>query len=223
VRLDVLREGQDGSSGVDRVHEHPHGRRERGEKLLGTGDAVEEPGHRAEGVVDAGVGLDRVLQLLKDRSLTARRVDVARQQQDGQPVDRCQSGAGDHVERAGADGRGDGQDGTSLGGLGESAGDVHQPLLVAALDERQIVGVLVQRLSESGDVAVAEDPQRSGDQATAVAVRDAVLPRQVEDQGLGRCEAQRAAACHVLLLDGQRICSGVQWRDGQVTRAGRAG
>ena len=95
--------------------------------------------HRAEGVVDAGVGLDRVLQLLQDGSLPAGGVGVAGQQQDGQPVDRRQRGAGDHVERAGPDGRGDGQGGASLGGLREPAGDVDQALLVAALDERQDV------------------------------------------------------------------------------------
>jgi hypothetical protein len=56
------------------------------------------------------------------------------------------------------------------GRLGVAGGDVDQGLLVAALDERQGVGVLVQRLAEAGDVAVAEDAQGGGDQPAALAV-----------------------------------------------------
>jgi hypothetical protein len=200
VGLDVLGKGQHGGAAVDRVDEHSHGGREGGEQLLGAGDAVEEPGHRAEGVVDAGVCLDRVLELLQDGSLTPGGIGVPGQQHDGQPVDRRQRGTGDHVERAGADGGRDGQGRASLGRLGEPAGDVDQALLVATLDERQDVRVLVECLSETGDVAVAEDPQCGRNEATAVAVRDAVLPGQVQDQGLSGGEAQRSVVRHVLLL-----------------------
>ena len=100
VRLDVLRQRQHHGAGVHRVGQHPHGRGQRGEQLLGPVDAVEEPGHRAERVVHGGVGLDRVLQLLQHRALPAGGVGVAQQQQHGQPVHGGQPGPGDHVQRA---------------------------------------------------------------------------------------------------------------------------
>jgi hypothetical protein len=56
-----------------------------------------------EGVVDCGVGLDRVLQLLQHRALPAGGVGVAGQHQHGQPVHRRQPGRGDQVECSRAD------------------------------------------------------------------------------------------------------------------------
>jgi hypothetical protein len=113
VGLDVLGQRQHHRAGVDRVGQHPHRRGQRGEQLLGPGDPVEEPRHRPERVVDGGVGLDRVLQLLQHRALPAGGVGVAGQQQHGQPVDRRQPGRGDQVQRARTDRRGDGEGGAT--------------------------------------------------------------------------------------------------------------
>ena len=188
VGLHVLRERDDRGAGVDRVDQYPHGRGQGGEQLLGPGDPVEEPRHRAERVVDAGVGLDRVLQLLQDRALAPGGVRVAGQQQHRQPVDGRQRGAGDHVERARADGRRDREGGPAEAGLRVAGREVHERLLVAALDERQVAGVLVEGLPEPGDIAVTEDAQRGRDEPAPFAVGDAVLPGQVAHEGLGRGE-----------------------------------
>ena len=107
VALDVLGQRQHHGAGVHRVGQHPHRVRQRGEQLLGPVDAVEEPRDRPERVVDGGVGLDRVLQLLQHRALPAGGVGVAGQQQHGQPVHRRQPGRGDQVQRARADRGGD--------------------------------------------------------------------------------------------------------------------
>jgi hypothetical protein len=48
---------------------------------------------------------------------------------------------------------------------------VHQRLFVAALDERQGVTELVQRLPQAGQVAMAEDPQSGRDQSAAAPIR----------------------------------------------------
>ena len=61
VGLDVLRQREHHGADVDRVGEHPHGRGQRGEQLLGPGDAVEEAADRPERVVDGHVRLYRVL------------------------------------------------------------------------------------------------------------------------------------------------------------------
>ena len=186
--LHILREADDCSAGVDRVDQYPHGCGQGGEQLLGPGDPVEEPRHRAEGVVDAGVGLDRVLQLLQHRALPPGGVGVAGQQQHRQPVDSRQRGAGDHIERARADGRGDRERGSAEAGLGVAGREVHQCLLVAALDEWQVVGVLVEGLPEPGDIAVAKDAQCGRDEPAPFAVGDAVLLGQVAHEGLGGSE-----------------------------------
>ena len=65
---------------------------------------------------------------------------------------------------------------------------MHQRLFIAALDERQRVAELIQCLAQPGDVPVAEDPQRSRDQPTAVSVRHRILPGQVRNEGL--CNGQ---------------------------------
>ena len=149
VALDVLGQRQHDGAGVDRVGQHPHGRGQRGEQLLGPVDAVEEPRHRAECVVHGGVGLDRVLQLLQHRALPAGGVGVARQQQHRQPVHRGQPGPGDRVQCTGADRGGDGEGRVPLHRLGVADAQVHQGLLVAALHERHQVAELVERLAHA--------------------------------------------------------------------------
>src|SRR2546423_508375 len=108
----------------------------------------------------------------------------AGQRQYRQPVDRGEARAGDHVQGAGADRGGDGEGGVPAGRLGVPGRDVHQGLLVAALDERHRVAELVECLAEAGDVAVAEDAQRGRDEPAALTVGNRVLLRQVRDEGL---------------------------------------
>ena len=115
VGLDVLRQRDHHGTGVNRVGEHPHGGGQRGEQLLGPGNAVEEAADRPERVVDGHVRLQRVLQLLQHRALVPGRVRVTRQQQHRQPVDGGQRRPGDHVQRARADRGGHGQRGVPPG------------------------------------------------------------------------------------------------------------
>ena len=210
VSLDVLRQREHDRASLGRVGEHPHGRGQRGEQLLGPGDAVEEAADRAERVVDGHVRLQRVLQLLQHRTLVPGGVGVAGQQQHRQPVDGGQRRPGDHVQRARADGRGYCQGGVPSAVLGERGGRVHQGLLVTALDERHHVAELVQGLAEPGHVAVPEDAQGRGDQPAALAVGHRVLPGQVGHDGLGDGEP-----------DG--VLGGRHCRVLSVTRVGRAG
>ncbi len=191
VRLDVLRQRDHHRAGVGGAGQHPHRLRQRGEQLLRAGDPVEEPRHRPERVVDGGVGLAGVFELLQHRALVPGGVGVSGQQQQRQPVDRRQTGGGDQVQGARADRRGHREGGAATGGLGVGGGDVRDVLLVAALDERQLVGQLIEGLTQSGDVSVSEDAQRGGHQAAPGTVGEAVLGGEVFDDGLGGGEPDR--------------------------------
>ena len=78
--------------------------------------------------------------------------------------------------------------------------DVHERLLVASLDEGQVRGVLVERLPEPGDVAVAEDAQGRRDEPTTLAVDDAVLLGQVQHERLGGGQPHGCGVVMVVLL-----------------------
>ena len=69
---------------------------------------------------------------------------------------------------------------------------MHHRLLVARRLVGEQVAVLVERLSEARDVAVAEDPVAAGDQALAGAVALGLLNREEPDQRLGDRETSHA-------------------------------
>ena len=79
----------------------------------------------------------------------------------------------------------------ATGGLGVGGGDVRDVLLVAALDERQFVGQLIEGLTQPGDVSVPEDAQRGGHQAAPGTVGEAVLGGEVFHDGLRGGEPDR--------------------------------
>src|SRR5205085_7941505 len=82
--------------------------------------------------------------------------DVTGKQQHGKAVDGGGGGAGDHVRGAGTYGGDAGECALAVPGLGERRRYVHGSLLVFALVVTEI-GVLLERLPESRNAAVAED------------------------------------------------------------------
>ena len=157
--LHVLRERERHGTRLRLVDEDAHRRQCRGHQLLRPFDAIEVARHRFQGVVDRDVAAPGILQLLQDRIGTPRCEHISGQQQHGQPVHGRQRGAGDEVRRAGADrGRACERREPVLHAR-ETDGGVNHRLLVACLVVRQQIGVLVQRLADSGDVAVPEDPE----------------------------------------------------------------
>ncbi len=191
VRLHVLGEREHDGAGLDGRREDPHRLRERGQELLRARDPVEEAGHGAEAVVDGDVARGGMLELLQHRPLMPRRIDVAGQEQEGEPVDRRAGGGRDHVRRAGPDRRGAGERLTATGRLREGGRGVRHRLLVAALVERQAVAMLLDRLPEPDHVAVAEDPPDPGDQPPAVAVPLGPLRLEVANHCLRGRESHR--------------------------------
>ena len=156
--LHVLRERERHGPRLGRVGEHAHRRQRGGQQLLGrsmrskyrdTGSSESltetSPRDGTSSCCSTGSG--------------AGCEDVAGQQQHGQPVDGRERRAGHHVRRAGAD-RGRARECCEpVLHPREPDGGVHHRLLVPRLVVGQQIGVLVQRLADPGDVAVAEDPE----------------------------------------------------------------
>jgi hypothetical protein len=204
--LHVLRQRQRHGAGVDRIGQHAHrGEEARGE-LLGTVDAIEEARHRPEGVVDRHVERAGILELLKHRARHARREDVARQQQHGQPVDRRQRRAGHHVRRAGPDGRGARPGREPVAVACERRRRVHHALLVSRQHVRHLVGLLQQRLADARHVAVAEDAEAAGDQPLLDAVALGVLVRQEAHQRLADRQPHACLLADVIGSRGSSSC-----------------
>lgn len=198
--LDVLGQRDGHGAGLGRVRQHPEAVVERGEQLLGPGDAVEELGQRTEGVVDrdvVGVGL---LELLQDGVRGAGGKGVARQQEHGQPVGGGQRGAGEQVRGPRPD-RGADREGLPAPGVpGVADGLVRLGLFVPALVVRHDRGiellVLLEGLADAGDVAVAEDPEGARDQPFA----EVLAADRIDGVLLGQ-------VFHDRLRDGHSACS----------------
>ncbi|BDZ42104.1 hypothetical protein GCM10025865_14030 [Paraoerskovia sediminicola] len=193
--LYVLGQSDRDGSRLDRVGEDAHrGERDR-EELLGPLYAVEEPGQRAERVVDAQPRVVRHLDLLEHRVGDTRRERVARQEERGQPVRRRERGARQHVGGPRADGRGARQCRAAAMHARIPDGLMDHGLLVARLVVRQELGVgpvhLLQGLAHTGHVAVPEDAHDRGHGALADRAVDRPLTREELGQRLGDGHASR--------------------------------
>ena len=68
---------------------------------------------------------------------------------------------------------------------------MRQVLLVAALDERQLIGQLIKSLTQPGHIAVPEDAQRGRDQPGPLPIGHAVLGGNKLHHGLRGGEPNR--------------------------------
>ena len=212
--LHVLGQRDGHGAGLHRVGEGAHRAEQGGGQLLGPVDPVEEAGQRPERVVDGDVRGIRLLELLEHRRRDARREGARGQQQHRDPVDRRQRGAGEHVRRAGADGRGahPGLEAVALAGVAD--GRVHHGLLVAGQHVGQRVVALAalegellleQRLPHAGDVAVAEDAEAPGEQPLPLAV--ALAPLLAEEPHHCLADGQPQGVAHVSsLMSSPNVC-----------------
>ena len=184
--LHVLRQRERHRTGLGRVGQDARRVQQRRRELLGTVDAIEVHRHGTEDVVDRDVALLQVLELLQDGAGDPGREGVTRQQQDRQPVDRRERGAGDHVGGTGADRGGDGHRGEPVALAGVRHCGVDHGLLVAAVEEPQVRRVageltLEQRLADARDVAVAEDAPAAREERLLDAVALGVLGLEEAD------------------------------------------
>ena len=188
--LHVLAEGEADRAAVDGVGHRAQRPGERGQEVLGAGEAVEVAGDRLEGVVGRDGAVVEVLDLLEHRVGAAVGEDVAAEEEHRQAVDVGERRGGDHVGGARPDRGGDGVRAAAALGLGVGDGGVGHRLLVLAAPGRERVADAVQRLADAGDVAVAEDRPDALDEALVVLGH---LDRQPAHHRLRRGQADR---CH---------------------------
>jgi hypothetical protein len=86
--LDILGEADGDGTGFGLVAQHAHGTEKGIGQLFRPGYTVEETGHGAEGVVYRDVSMARVLELLKYGVRHPGGENIAREQQDWEPIDR---------------------------------------------------------------------------------------------------------------------------------------
>ena len=166
--LHVLAEGEAHRAAVGRVGHRPERAGERGQEVLGAGDAVEVADDRPEAVVGRDRAVVEVLDLLQHRVGPAVGEDVAADEEHRQAVDVGERRGGDQVGRARADRGGDGMGAAAAPGLGVGDGGMGHGLLVLAAPGGERLADAVQRLADAGDVAVAEDRPDALDEAPAV-------------------------------------------------------
>ena len=126
-----------------------------------------------------------LLHLLQHGVGLAAGIHVAGQHQHGDVVGGGSAAGGDHVAGAGAYGRGAGEDGLAAHLLSVANCSQSHALLVLALVDLQVLGLLAQRLAKAHHVAVAGDDEHAADKAGLDAVHLDELVLQKADQGLG--------------------------------------
>ncbi len=156
--------------------------------MLGAADAVEVAHDGAEAVVGGDGGVVEVLDLLQHRVGGAVGEDVAGDEQDRQAVDMRQRRRRHHVGRARPDRGRDSHCVATLPGLGIGNRRMGHRLLVLAPVGGQNVLVGMQRLTQTGNVAMSEDRPDAFDETGTIL---GLLDREPADKGLGGGQADR--------------------------------
>ena len=187
--LRVLGQRKEGRAAVARVEHGGDGLRQRRHQLRRVRDPVPVARDRLEGVVHGHGGVAEVLHLLQHRIGQPVHERVAREDQHRQPVGMGRARSRHHVERARPDrGRRDHDLAPALR-LGVAHGRQRHGLLVLPAPGRQPVLDRLQRLRETGHVAVAEDREHTGEERNLLPVDDGVLAAKIADQGLRHRQA----------------------------------
>src|SRR4029450_2640422 len=184
LRLHVLWEGQRHCTGLGLVDEHPHRLERGGDELLGPRDPVEVAGDGLQRIVNRDVSAPRHLELLQHRIGPTGREDIARNQEHGKPVHRRERGTGDEVRRSGPNGGRARERPEPVLHARVARCRVHHRLLIARLVVGQKLRALIERLADSGDVAVTEDPEAAPEELVLEAVPFDVLGGQEADERL---------------------------------------
>ena len=127
-----------------------------------------------------------MLHLLQHRIGQPGHERVAGDEQDREPVRHRDAGGGDHVRRAGADGRRGHHDLLASHRLREGRRREAHALLVLPAPHGDLVAVHLERVAQARDVAVPEDPDDAREQRHLLAVDDDALGDEVADDRLRR-------------------------------------
>lgn len=184
LALHVLRHGDADGAGVGGVRQHPESGDHGAHQLLRPDDAVPVAADGLEGVVGGDGEVVGLLHLLEHGVRLAAGVHVAGQHQQGDVVGGGGAAGGDHVGRAGAHGGGGHANLLALHLLGEGHGCLGHALLILAVPDLQVLGLLAQGLAQAHHVAVAGDDEYTADEAALFAVHFDILVLKETDQSL---------------------------------------
>ena len=198
--LHILRQAQRYRAGFRRVGQDAHGVDAGAHQLFRAGNAVPVFADCAESVIGADAEIVALFNLLEHRIRLAGGEDIARQQQQWDAVGAGGAGGGDHVGRSRTDGGGAGDNLPAQGLAGKTGGRVGHPLLVAPLIDAHIAAVLLQRLPQPQDVAMAENRENAFHELQLYAIHFQVLVIEELHQRLRRCQSQFAHDAQSLLF-----------------------
>ena len=183
-RLHILRQRQKRRPALGRVEQHRERLRQGGEELRGAGDPVPVARHGTERVIHRDRRVAEMLHLLQHRVGQPVGEGVAGEQQHRQPVRVRDTRGGHHVGGTRPD-RGGGEHEAPPPhrlGIGDR-GERHALLVLPAPGREHAPGGL-QRLAQTGHVAVPEDREPAGNQRHFLSVDLGELRRQIAHQRL---------------------------------------
>ena len=192
-----------------RIRQHPHRLESCRDDLNGALYTVEEARDRPEAVVDRDRRVMTHLELLEHGVRQPAREGVGGQQQHGKAVDRRQRRARDHVRRPGSDRRRADICAEPVALASVAGGDMNHRLFVAPLMEGDEIAVLLERLTQSGGIAMPQDSETSGEERAAHAVTLNLLCGQEAHERLshGQCDRLRhLTTCRASVLRRSRAC-----------------
>ncbi len=163
-----------------RIGQHGHRAVESGHDLLGPGDPVEIARDRAKRVARAHRAIAEILHLLQDRVWNAISKHITWQKQNRQTVDMRHRRTRHHIQGARPDGAGAGHGPATARGLGESRRRVNHALLVMTAQGGQCLPLGMQRLTQTGNIAMAEnrpDTGKEGSMRPSISVFCAIMAR----------------------------------------------
>ena len=148
------------------------------------GDAVPIAHHGLERVVDAKGRVAEILHLLQHRVRQAGDIGVTAQKQHRQTVGMGKRGAGQQVGSPRTSTCGAEHKALAQPLLGITGGSKAHALFILAPVQRQLVAHCVQRLAQTGDIAMAKDAKAATAQAHFLTVDHDELVGQIADDGL---------------------------------------
>ena len=188
--LRVLTERQTHRPAIRRIGHHPERPRQRGQDMFGARNAVEIPHHRAEAIVRADRPVVEILDLLQHRIGRAAGEDIARNDQQRQPVHMRQRRRRHDIRRPRPDRGRDRHRPPPLHRLGIGNRRMRHGLLVLAAPSRQRVAVGMQSLAHARDIAMPENRPDPVDEPLSLGRH---LHRDIPHQRLRRRQPNR---CH---------------------------
>ena len=163
LRLYVLRQGERHGPAVGRVGQHAQSLRQAFEDLLRSGDAVPPARDRPKAIINRDSRVAEPLDLLQHGIGAPARKDIAGQEQQRESIGMRDGRRRHHVSCARANRTRAGHHAAPPARLSEADRSQAHGLLVMRAQGRQPLASLVQRLTDSSDIAMPENRKNAGE------------------------------------------------------------